>query len=292
MRMNRKNKCIILFLVFSCMLLNIRLVAQKDSVVAEKVVKLHYFNSNNNIQYLLLESMLKKGKVLTPQINQAYELYLDSGAENMIAKVKTDENGKAKAFIPPSLKAAWDASAQHTFIVKAGREEVLSDFAITKARITLDTVTVDSVRSITATVMKLENKNWVPAKDVEMKIGIQRQGGILTAGDAETYTTDSTGAATVEFKKDSLPGDQHGNIVLVAKVEDNDQFGNLLAEKKVSWGIAGKEDKNFFNQRTLWSTRFRTPVWLLGMAYSIFFSVWVTLIYLVFQLVKIKRLGA
>jgi hypothetical protein len=266
-------------------------VAQKDSTVTESVVKLHYFNSNNNLQYLLLESMLKKGKILTPQNNKTYELYLDSGAENMIAKVQTDENGKAKAFIPPSLKAAWDASPQHTFVVKAGKEEVLSDFSITKAKITLDTVTVDSVRSITASVMKLENKNWVPAKDVEMKIGIQRQGGILTAGDAETYTTDSTGVATVEFKKDSLPGDQNGNIVLAAKVEDNDEFGNLLAEKKVSWGTAGTVDKNFFNQRTLWSTRFRTPVWLLAMAYSIFFSVWGTLIYLVFQLVKIKKLG-
>jgi hypothetical protein len=116
-------------------------------------------------------------------------------------------------------------------------------------------------------------------------------GGILPAGDEETYTTDSTGSVTAEFKKDSLPGDEKGNIVLAAKVEDNDLFGNLLVEKKAPWGIATKPDKNFFDQRTLWSTRFRTPIWLLFMAYSIVIGVWGTIIFLVFQIVKIKKLG-
>jgi hypothetical protein len=64
---------------------------------------------------------------------------------------------------------------------------------------------------------------------------ISRQASILSAGDEETYTTDSTGTVSAEFKKDSLPGDKQGNIVLAAKVEDNDQYGNLLVEKTVRW---------------------------------------------------------
>jgi hypothetical protein len=236
--------------------------------------------------------VLKKGKVLTPISNQSYKIYLDSAGTNLISNLTTDETGKAKAFIPPSLKAVWDASSQHTFIVMSDDEEVISDFVITKAKITLDTSGADGVRNLTASVMKMENNKWIPAADVEMKVGVQRLGGILSAGEEDNYTTDSSGTLIVEFKRDKLPGDQKGNLLLVAKVEDNELFGSLIAEKKALWGVATKVDTAFFDQRTLWSTRFRTPYWLLFMAYSIIFGVWGTLIYLIRQVIKIKKLGA
>ena len=274
------------------MLVNNRLVAQEDSIKPENVVSLHYFNSNGNVQYLILENLLKNGRIFTPQKNKTYEIYLDSGTQkNLISKVQTNENGLAKAFIPPSLKTVWDASPRHTFIVKAGDEEVISDYAINKAKITLDTATVDGVRNITATVMKLDNNEWAPVSEVEMNLGIKRLASILPAGDEATYTTDSTGTVTVELRKDSLPGDQKGNILLAAKVEDNDQLGSLLVEKTVPWGVAVKPDNRFFDQRTLWTTRFRTPFWLLLMAYSMVIGAWGTIIYLITRLVIIKKLG-
>lgn len=284
-----QNKPTLLLFVFAVSLLSGQLAAQEEG---KKIVKLHYVNSNNSVQYLLLESVLKKGKVLTPITHQSYKIYLDSAGTNLISNLKTDETGKAKAFIPPSLKAVWDASSQHTFIVMAGDEEVISDFVITKAKITLDTSNADGVRNITVSVLKKEDTKWVPAADVEMKVGIQRLGGILSAGEEDNYTTDSSGTVTVEFKRDKLPGDQNGNLLLVAKVEDNELFGSLIVEKKALWGVATKVDTAFFDQRTLWSTRFRTPYWLLFMAYSIIFGVWGTLIYLIRQVIKIKKLGA
>ena len=162
---------------------------------------------------------------------------------------------------------------------------------ITKTKISIDTSSDGATRNIIVAISALINNEWVSAKDVEMKVGISRLGGILSAGDEETYTTDSTGTVTVELKKDSLPGDEKGNIVLAAKVEDNDQYGNLEIEKTVPWGIAVTPDKTFFDQRTLWSTRFRTPVWLLFMAYSIVIGVWGTLIYLVMQIIKVRKMG-
>lgn len=270
--------------------------AQDEPVEQKEIVNFHYFNSNNNLQYLLIESLLKTGKISAPQSNKVFQLYLDSNsAANLITKVLTDANGKAKAIIPTKLKTLWDGASEHKFIVVAEgtskEEETSSEFSITKAKISIDTSNEDGVRSITATIMKLENNEWVPAADVEMKIGVKRMGGILSAGDEATYTTDSAGTVTVEFKKENLPGDTNGNIFLAARVEDNDQFGNLLVEKAVTWGAGLKEGKNFFDQRTLWTTRFHTPYWLLIMAYSIGLGVWGTILYLVFQLIKIKKLG-
>ncbi len=289
-----KNNYIILLLPFFFMLLNSKTAAQEDSVKSEEVVKLKYYNENNSMQYLVTENYLKIGKKLEPLNNKPFQLYLDSvAAENFIAKLTTDKSGKAKSFLPTTLKTIWDASPVHKFIaVVPGKEdETVAELEITKAKIQIDTASADGVRSITVQVTKYENGEWLPANEVEMKVGIQRLGSILSAGDEPTYTTDSSGTVTVEVTRDSLPGDAKGNIILAAKVEDNDMLGNLLVEKNVGWGVPTTYDTNFFEQRTLWSTRFKTPLWLLFMAYSIVFTVWGTLIYLIFQLIKIKKLG-
>lgn len=288
-----KNKTSLpLLLSAAVMLLQISGKAQQDSTPATPVVKLHYYNINNSQQYVLLESNLKKGKVLTPQVNKKYELFLDSStAEMIIANLQTDAEGKAKTFLPPALKPAWEGKGTHIFILKEGDEEIISNFTITKAKLTLDTSSSDGLKSITATVQKQKDGEWVPAPEVEMKIGISRLGGILPAGDEPTYTTDSSGTVTVEVKKDSLPGNEKGVITLAASVEDNEELGNLKTEMIAAWGVPQKADNSFFDKRTLWSTRFRTPIWLLAIAYTIVLSVWGTLIYLVIQLIKIKKLG-
>jgi hypothetical protein len=288
----KKNKLLLLLLAFTSIISNT--VAGQDSVVAKEIVKLQYFNRNNSLQYLVLETVLKKGKQIEPQKGKIFRIYLDKNqAENLVTKVQTDNNGKAKAIIPPQLKSIWDSAEQHNFLVvpeSIGKEgETPSEFAIRKAKISIDTSSADGTKNISVSVMKYENGEWLPAKDVEMKIGIQRLGGILPAGESDSYTTDSTGIATSEFKKDSLPGNEHGDLMLIARVEDNDELGNLIIEKNVPWGVATKTDNSFFNQRALWSTRFRTPLWLLFMAYTIVIGVWGTIIYLVIQLVKIKK---
>ena len=294
MKKMKKNKFIFLLLPFLLVLLTNRVAAQEDSVTSEVMVKLKYFNDNNGVQYLLLDNYLKTGKKIEPLKSKIFKLYLDSNkTENLIGTVTTDAKGKAKSFFPPALKAAWQAVPVHKFIaVPAGKEEeIAAELDITKAKIQIDTASADGVKSITVQVFKFENNEWLPANEVEMKVGIQRHGGILSAGEEPTYTTDSTGSVKVDLIKDSLPGDIKGNIVLVAKVEDNDLFGNLMVEKNVPWGVRVQSNKTFFEQRTLWTTRFRTPFWLLFMAYSIVIGVWGTVIYLILQLIKIKKIG-
>ena len=267
--------------------------AQQDSIPTKELVRLRYFNDKNVRQYLVLENSQKRGKEITPLGGKTFDLFLDSiKRDNLIGQVTTGKNGRAKSIIPPSLKSAWEANSVHTFIVvRAGEEEGITELEITKSKMQIDTTSEDSTRNIIVQVSKYENGAWMPANEVEMKIGIKRLGGVLTAGDEETYTTDSTGTVSIELAKKNIPGDAKGNIVLVAKTEDNDIYGNLSVEKVVPWGVAVNADPGFFEQRTLWSTRFRAPYWLLMMAYSIIIVVWGTILYLVFQIVKIKKMG-
>jgi hypothetical protein len=284
-----------------CFILIVTGLQAQDSVAKESVLSIKYFSIDNKIPYLVVQSQSKLGKKYTPVKNVSVQVFIDSDSSelNLLGKVTTGENGEAKVILPVSVKAFWDASPQHNFIATAaatkdpiaiGFNETKTELLITKSKIVIDTSSDETAKTITATVTKLKDGEWVPAKDVEMKIGIRRSGSILSAGDEETYTTDSTGQAVAEFKKDSLPGDEKGNIMLVAKVEDNELYGNLVVEKSVPWGVFKKFENNF-NKRSLWATRFKTPIWLLFMAYSIVAGVWGVLIYLVWQIIKIKKLG-
>ena len=295
-KMNQLKKLRISRLLIIYFLVAATGVSAQDSTAPETSVNLRYFLNNNSLQYLLVQTRSKEGRKFQALPGRTVQIYLDSNiAQNLIAKTITDETGMAKIIIPPSLKDEWKNAAKHSFIAvmqgAASEEEKTSTLDISKTKIEIDTANTDGTRSVNVKVMMFANNDWVPAKDVEMKVGIERNGCILSAGDKETYTTDSTGTLTVEFKRDTLPGDAKGNFVLAAKVEDNDQYGNLLVEKTVPWGTILKEDHSFFDQRTLWTTRFKTPLWLLFTAYSIVISVWGSILYLVFQLIKIKKLG-
>jgi hypothetical protein len=285
------------FLLSLCFLVSGNFVmAQKDSTKPEISVNIHHFVVNNSFQYLIIETKMKIDGRWKPLKDQVLQLYLDSNkAENLITKVQTDSDGKAKAIIPPGLKSIWDAnSSTHKFIaVTEGtfkEEETITESEITKAKILIDTSNSDGTRTVNVQVLKFENDNWVPAKDVDVKIGINRLGGNLKIGDEETYTTDSMGRVAGEFKRDSLPGDKKGNLILVAKVEDNDQFGSLSIEKTVPWGLYVKPVSNF-GERALWAARGKAPVWLMFMAYSIIAAVWGVIVYLIIQIIKISKLG-
>ncbi len=294
MKTNNHHKLFIITLfLFGTAISNIN---AQDSVASTPVLSVRYFLPENKIPYVEVSTKKKSGKKFEPIKGIPVNVYFNEATENnLLGKVTTGINGEGRVALPASFKATWDSLTEFKFVAVSdspGRVESLSgDVTIKKAILVIDTTTSDGIRTVTAQLKEKKGNEWVPVKDIEMKVGVNRMGGILSAGDEETYTSDSTGTATVEFKKDSLPGDQKGNIVLVAKVEDNDAYGNLLVEKTVPWGIAFTPETNFFDQRTLWSTRYRTPYWLLFMAYSIVIGVWGTLIYLVTQILKTKKMG-
>ncbi len=268
----------------------------QDSVATPTILSLSYFLPVNKVPYLEITTRKKVGRKFEPVTNIPVSIYLNEAeATNLLGKITTGSNGKARMGIPPSFKNAWDSLSEFTFLAQSdlptAQEVLTADLTIKKAILTIDTTSEDGVRTVTAMLKGKSGADWVPVKDIDMRLSIKRILGNLSVGDDETYTSDSTGISSAAFTRDSIPGDEKGNIILVAKVDDNDTYGNLVTEETVGWGKAIKPGRNFFDQRTLWSTRFETPLWLLFTAYFIVIIVWGTIIYLVFQMVKIKRLG-
>jgi hypothetical protein len=255
-------------------------------------IALNYFINNNKIPYLKVVVKTKVNGRFQTVGGISLNLFLDKDTTGTsIGKVVTNNKGEANAIIPPSLKNQWGKLVKHTFVAtfegNKKYEPAKGDLTVNKAKILIDTA---SGRKITATVFEMKDTAWLPVKGVELKIAIRRMGGDLLVNETPTFTTDSTGQASADFKRDSIFGDSKGNIVLVAKIEDNDQYGNLSIEKTVPWG-SKFVPTNTFNERTLFATRNKAPVWLLFITYAIAISVWGILIYLVFNVFKIKKIG-
>ena len=247
----------------------------------------------NRVPYLEAYTKMKIDKRFQAVPEVQLSVYLDS-IPNLMARVQTDQTGKARIIIPGSMKASWNESPRHTFIAVAEGtnqfDEVTSEIVISKSKVEIDTVSAEEGRTVRVRVFELSGDEWIPAKDVEMKIGVSRIGGILPISDEETYTTDSTGEVVAEFKKENLPGDSAGNIRLVARVEDNEHLGNLQAEAIVPWGEVFRVIPEV-QHRSLWATRDKAPLWLLFMAGVIVIIVWGSIFYLIIQIFKIRRLG-
>ncbi|HTR28248.1 MAG TPA: hypothetical protein VMH27_03200 [Puia sp.] len=255
-------------------------------------ITLSYFAINDKVPYLLARAKTKENGRFRPVGGVTLKLFLNNdSADNLIKEVITDEKGEASALIPPSLKAAWGRSSKRTFLVSfrgdSNYEAAEGDLTVGRAKIVVDTA---GGRKIVATVLEWKDTGWVPVKGVDLGIAIKRLNAYLNVNQTATFTTDSTGTVLADFKRDSIPGDVNGNIVIVAKADDNDNYGNLLQERTVPWG-AKFAGTNTFGERTLFATRDKAPIWLLLMAYSIVACVWGTLVFLVINLFRIKKAG-
>ena len=290
-----KNKVGLILLTL--LLAGIVSFAQDSTKNEKKELQLNvaYYQPQNNIPYVLVTTKTKIERKFIGVKDLKVNVYLNEVSDsNLLESFQSNITGEERIYIPTSFKGIWNAASSLTFIAVAAAnkefDETKSEAAITKAKIEIDTSRTDAAKNITVSVKELRNGEWVPANGVELKIAVKRSIGNLPIGDEESYTTDSTGSVTAEFKRDSLLGNNKGNFILVARTEDNEKFGNLFAEKNVNWGVAPIFD-NSFDQRSLWATRSKTPIWLLGLAGSIIAGVWGTIIYLILQMIKIRKMG-
>jgi hypothetical protein len=258
------------------------------------MLSMGYYNTNNQTQYIAVKAKTKiDGKFqMVPGISLRFYITNDSSTSNLLGKAVTDSKGNAYLLIPPAAKSEWKKSTKQNFVAVSEPSKLYDESKATvsfaKAKLKIDTA---ADKKINVTALELKDTSWVPVKGVELKVAVKRMGGDLNVSETQTYTTDSTGTISAEFKRDTLAGDAKGNLVLIAKAEDNDTYGNLSVEQTVPWGIK-TEYVSAYDKRTLFARRGHSPLWLEIMAYSIIVAVWGVLIYLIGQMRKIKALGA
>src|SRR4029079_13475464 len=122
---------------------------------------------NNNYQYVTVQTKIRTDKKIAPVKDVVIQLYLDTIApETLIQKLRTNEKGEAQSGIPYLFRNQWLAANTHKFIAvtEATRkaDETITELEVTRARILLDTLSENGVRTVSARVESFSNGTWSP----------------------------------------------------------------------------------------------------------------------------------
>ena len=144
-------------------------------------------------------------------------------------------------------------------------------------------VVKDSVNYISATLIDPNTNS--PIIEQDLTIQVQRLFGPLILGE-EFNTTDDDGAIFVPIEE-GIPG-VDGNLILEVVLNDSDDYGTVKALVNAPIGTL-IVDESTFDDRTMWSPRNKTPIFLLIFPNLLIIGIWGLIVYLIINLFKISK---
>ena len=145
----------------------------------------------------------------------------------------------------------------------------------------------DSIKYITAQVNEYSSDNsGKPIAELDLYFFVQRTFSQLPIGDYFN-TTNENGEVRIEFPYD-LRGDSAGNVIIIARIEEDDMFEGVEVSKTASFGIPFHIDHRA-HKRSLTAASANAPISLLILVNSIILVVWGIIIYIFTQIYKIRR---
>ena len=150
------------------------------------------------------------------------------------------------------------------------------------------TVSFEEDEESKTVIAKALDKDGVPIVDLELYFFVERTLSLLPIGD-DFYFTDEDGIIEVEFPMD-LPGDENGNVTIVTKIMESDEYNDLSVESVKQWGIPIVIEDPKDEKRSLWAAAANAPMSLILIICSLILAVWYVICYILYKLYRISKI--
>lgn len=248
-----------------------------------------YFKTSDQDAYLNILARFKgeNGFENVPDIPLEIFQTFENDSLTSLGTDKTNHNGVSKFVIKNYRQHVADTASTLSYLVtfegndayKSAEQDVSVEDISLKAEIQL----IDSLYYVIA---RLSNpKDGSPIIEGELKVRLQRLFRPLTIGD-DTNFTDDNGEISVEIPA-NLPG-ENGNLTFEVVLDDSDTYGTVIAPIDSSIGVP-IIDQSTYDERTLWSPRNKTPLFLWIFPNLIIFGIWTVIILSILNLIKIYK---
>ena len=127
-----------------------------------------------------------------------------------------------------------------------------------------------------------KDNQWVPVENLDIQFYVPRTFSLLKVGKG----TLSNGTASLEFPT-SIPGNRLGYLTLLAKVEENEVYGNVEVSGTINWGKPLPPMKII--KRGLGDTD--APLWMVYTLLVLLSGVWLHVIYVLSLVIRINIIG-
>jgi hypothetical protein len=214
-----------------------------------------------------------------------YNLVGDEQVE--IGKTITNMQGKSRFKLKDLNSIKPDSSNTYNIDISFAGNDKFSDasksISFKNANIEAKLVSIDSVYYVTATLIDKSTDSLLVGES--LKVQIQRMFKALPIGE-EFNETDEDGTILVAIPK-GIPG-VDGILAIEVILSESEEFGTV---KTIVKAPIGKHvvDESTFDQRTMWSPRNKTPLFLLIFPNILTFGIWGIIIYLILNLIKINK---
>ncbi len=213
-------------------------------------------------------------------------LFYNMGADSasLLGHAVTNIRGLAM-LNTPSAGALPGEEGTVTFSAKTetmpSLEEGEDEISFKKAKLTLTPAEDDSTFEVTALIVAGDPES-TPLPEMEVGLYVKRFFSFLKVGEG---TTDENGEVIITCP-DNLPGDAQGNLTIVARVDEHEQYGNLSATVQRAWGKPVSDDAQRM-PRALWSHN--PPLWMVITFAILMTVVWGHFIVIIYELFRLKH---
>ena len=239
-------------------------------------------------KYLNIKASARINKKTVEVSNIELTIYQEFNDEEIeLGKTTTDASGISKFRIKNFNSLEVDSTGIYNLSVSfSGNDEFKKasrSVSFRKADIKANWIVKDSINYVSAKLLDVMADSSVA--EAALDVRVDRLFRPLRIGDT-SFETDENGEIEVAIE-DGIPG-VDGNLKLEVVLNESDDYGTVIASVVAPIGTV-IVDESTYDQRTMWSPRGKTPIFLLTLTFSFIFVVWGIFIYLFINLVRIFK---
>ncbi len=263
-----------------------RLMAQVENKI-QPVLKLEYFH-DDSVQNLTATLRAKvEGRFLPLPGMEINFKFLQGSVEKSLGTALTNDKGKVSFPITEEILTTGGDKGLYSFKATYSGidnwDKASGETTMKPLRLEMSFFQKEEEKMVNLKAFELGKDNqWVPVENLDIQFYVPRTFSLLKVGQAAI----ANGSTSLEFPT-SIPGNQLGYLTLVAKVEENDIYGNVAVSGTINWGKPLPPSKII--KRGLGDTD--APLWMVYTLIVLLSLVWFHYMYVIFTVFRIRHLG-
>ncbi len=259
--------------------------AQESAGKEDPILEFTYLKRNDGSKLLTATLKIFRDRITYPVVGSNIAIFLGSDKDSTV--VTTNPDGKAYLVFQPGFVLPVNKEGKTDCLAKFGGNDSLetagSSIAVQDAVLKMSLHLIDSVKTVTVwAFLPGNNHDSIPLAGEPVNIYVSRMFSLLKIGEG---SFDDQGRFTAEFPAD-LPGEADGTVQIIAKIEDNQQYANIETAQSYPWGVPSMHGM-YGSHRALWTEI--APMWMIITLTILLLGVWGHYMYVIIQLILIKR---
>lgn len=267
---------------------NTTIIAQNNKSGERIYMKAELFQSENKqeLKATVSARIGEKRKMLPVEgLPVSFYNVIDT-SEFLLATISSDTNGDAVLLLSQEINIEKNAEGGFSFEIRFEGDDIYKkaskDISFREVKIEIAFIEIDSIKVVHAKAYETGIEGGrIPLEETDIKFYVPGSFSLYTIGEGSF----EKGICEINFPV-TMPGDSIGNLTIIARIEESDDFGNVEARAVKDWGVV-REPVIIKSNRGLGDTD--APLWMVYTLLVLLSIVWIHYIYVFVVIYMIKK---